>query len=445
MAYELDAKYPTYRDRFHIPTHGSLNVASSHPHKEGVYFCGNSLGLMPKETRTALNRELDMWAAQGVEAHMHHEHVPWFHIDLPLVEPLADLVGAHSDEVAAMGSLTANLNGLMVSFYKPAGKRTKILFEKGAFPSDYCAFLNMVKLHGYDESHLVQVLPPEGHTYVPTETVLETIDAHADELALVCLPGIQYYTGQWFDMETITRHAHAKGAVVGWDLAHAVGNVPLALHDWDVDFAAWCSYKYLNAGPGAIAGIFVHNKFTKDLSQTNFPARLAGWWGNKAQERMKMYERFDPEPSALLFRQLNPSVLDCVALQASLNVFVQAGGIKVLREKSVALTDYMEKALWSSEFHLDHPAAPEKLGFTILTPKDKDARGAQLSLAFTPADADPAKDTMERVLAYLHSQAIICDARRPGVIRLAPTPLYNTFADVDTVVAAVNAALSSMR
>lgn len=450
-AQALDRQFPAYKDKFVIPTFGSLGISSQKfsPDESSIYFCGNSLGLMPKATRTALLAELDAWGARGVESHFNHPgesagKTSWVDIDLPIVPLLAPIVGALNSEVAAMGSLTANLNALLTTFYKPQGTHTKILFEKQAFPSDYYAFLNMVKLHGFDKSHLIQMEVPANATYLSTESILQTIEAHKDELALVCLPGIQYYTGQYFDIEKITKAAHAHGITVGWDLAHAVGNVPLHLHDWGVDFAAWCSYKYLNSGPGAIGGIFVHEKYTKNNSKEDYPPRLAGWWGNNAGDRFKMLEIFDPLQTALSYRQSNPSVLDCVALQASLEIFKEVGGVEVLRRKSIEMTNLMEKLLKSSKFYLDASADSSEFGFKILTPLSQNERGSQLSILFQPHHEDKAHNVMECVNEYLHDHGIICDERRPDVIRLAPVPLYNTFQEVVIVVQRVIEALEQI-
>lgn len=439
-ARKLDATFPTYKDKFSVPTFQSLGITSSKfaPLDECIYFCGNSLGLMPKTTRNAIIDELDAWAARGVESHFNHpgaanDKTSWVDIDLPIVPLLAPIVGALETEVAAMGSLTANLNALLTSFYKPEGRRTKILFEKQAFPSDYYAFLNMVKLHGYNESHLVQIAALGKEAYLDTRAIIEQIEAHKDELALVCLPGIQYYTGQYFDIEKITEVAHNCGITVGWDLAHAVGNVPLRLHEWNVDFAVWCSYKYLNSGPGAIGGIFVHEKYTKNNSKQDFSPRLAGWWGNNASDRFKMLEEFDPIQSALSYRQSNPSVIDCVALKTSLEIFKEVGGVETLRQKSVELTKFLLKLLTSSEYYLNSDADASKFGFKILTPSNPDERGCQLSILFQPHHDDKENNVMERVNEYLHNHGIICDERRPDVVRLAPLPLYNTFAEVVTV------------
>lgn len=430
MSYQqLDKEFPTYKELFEIPTHKSLGVSEAKD--DSIYFCGNSLGLMPKKTRESINNELDAWSARAVESHFNHPNAtPWMDIDLPLVPLLAPIVGAKETEVAIMGSLTSNLNALLISMYKPKGRKTKILFEKQAFPSDYYAFLNLVKLFGYDELHLIQLSPKDGETYLNTKDILKVIDENHQDLALVVFPGIQYYTGQFFEIGEITNHAKKYDLIVGWDLAHAVGNVELSLHDWNVDFAAWCSYKYLNSGPGAIAGIFVNERYTKENSKQNFPARLAGWWGNNSQERFKMVEEFDPIQSALSYRQSNPSVIDVVSLKTSLEIFDQIG-IKNLRKKSLKLTKFLEDRLVSSPFYQTNES--NGFGFKILTPLNQEERGCQLSLLFQPHNDIKEHNVMERVNEYLHEQGIICDERRPDVIRIAPVPLYNTFEEVHIV------------
>ncbi|ODV80971.1 L-kynurenine hydrolase [Suhomyces tanzawaensis NRRL Y-17324] len=444
-ARELDTKYPTYRDKFAVPTHKSLGIKESN--ELLIYFCGNSLGLMPHATKVAVNNELNAWAERGVESHFNHPNkdgTDWVDIDLPLLPLVAPVVGAKENEVAVMGSLTSNLNALLIHFYKPAGKRTKILFEKQAFPSDYYAFLNLVKFYGYDESHLIQLEVKPGNTFLQTSDILEAVDKHADELALVCFPGIQYYTGQLFKIEEITNHVKRLGdIVVGWDLAHAVGNVPLQLHDWNVDFAAWCSYKYLNSGPGAIAGIYVHERYTKDLSKNNYTPRLAGWWGNNSQDRFKMLELFDPINSALSYRQSNPSVIDVVAVRASLEMFKEVGGVETLRKKSLELTQFLQDLLTQSIHYLPQGSTDSRLGFKILTPFNPEERGSQLSILFQP-HYEGKDNIMEKVNSYLHEHGIISDERRPDVIRLAPVPLYNTFEEEYIVATTLNAALDKV-
>lgn len=437
-ATKLDQEYTTFRDLFVIPTFGSLGIQNEDfkPDDESTYMCGNSLGLMPRGTRDAINKELDAWGERGVNAHFDHPGrdsglTPWVDIDLPLIPLLAPIVGAKENEVAVMGSLTSNLNAMLISFYKPEGKKTKILFEKKAFPSDYYAFLNIVKLHGYDEEHLLQVEIDSDKTHLTTNNITEAMDKHKDEIALVCFSGIQYYTGQYFEIAEITAHAKQLGLTVGWDLAHAVGNVPLNLHDWDVDFATWCSYKYLNSGPGAISAIFVHEKHTKDNSTERFSPRLAGWWGNNSETRFKMYEKFDPIKSALSYRQSNPSVIDVVSLKASLELFKKAGGMEKLREKSLLLTSFLQSILVLSKYYIEQDdVLRTKFGYRILTPLNENERGSQLTIFFQPHFDNAEQNIMEKVNKHLYSMGVICDERRPDVIRIAPTALYNTFQEV---------------
>ncbi|CCE79616.1 Piso0_001693 [Millerozyma farinosa CBS 7064] len=446
-ARKLDQSFPTYRDQFEIPTWGSLGVKPIEgftDESESTYLCGNSLGLMPKRTRQAIKDELDAWSRRGVESHFRHPKekdglTSWVDIDLPLVPLIAPIVGAKETEVAVMGTLTSNLNSMLVNLYKPKGKKTKILFEKKAFPSDYYAFLNIVQLQGYDSTHLLQVEPQSNETYLKTEIILQTIRDNHEEISLMCFSGIQYFTGQYFDIEKITREAKKYDIIVGWDLAHAVGNVPVRLHDWGVDFAVWCSYKYLNAGPGAIAGIFVHEEHTRNNGRDSYPPRLAGWWGNDEKTRFEMLELFDPIKSALSYRQSNPSVLDVVALRASLEIFKEAGGINKLRLKSIELTNYLEELLVKSKYYLRQDDSNDKLGFKILTPPRQEERGSQLSLCFTSNNEN--SGVMDKVKDSLGSYGVICDERKPDVIRIAPTALYNTFEEVFFAVDKINQAL----
>lgn len=409
---------------------------------------------MPRSTREAVNKELDAWSDRAVESHFRHRGesqglTSWVDIDLPLSKLLPAVVGALESEVAVMGSLTANLNALLVAFYRPTARKFKIICEKGAFPSDFYAFLNQCGIHGLDpDEALVRLEPRAGETYLRTDDIIRAISDNSDQLALVCLPGIQYYTGQLFDMQKITLYAHQfEGVVVGWDLAHAVGNVPMQLHDWGVDFACWCSYKYLNAGPGAIAGIFVHEKHAQVASHNHkdYMPRLAGWWGNNRERRFQMKEVFEPIAGALGFRQSNPSVIDVVALRSSLEVIQDFGGIEALRERSLLLTGYLLKLLQGSPFyHAPGSEEGSKPGFKIITPLDETERGAQLSLYFFPHHDDPKLDTMESVFTYLNERGVIADERRPDVIRIAPAPLYNTFQDVFRTVDLLNKALQQM-
>ncbi|CDK28539.1 unnamed protein product [Kuraishia capsulata CBS 1993] len=437
-AIALDKLSVTYRDEFNIPTAESFGGTVPEVQGPITYLAGNSLGLMPKATRNAINDELDAWSARAVDSHFRHpidDAHNWMDVDLPLVPSLAKIVGAKESEVACMGTLTMNLNALLAAFYRPTATRFKILFEKKAFPSDFYAFLNAVKLRGFSpEEALIQIEPRKGEFTIRTEDILESIDKNGDEIALVCFPGIQYYTGQFFDLKTITDFGHSKGCIVGWDLAHVAGNIPVKLHDLDVDFACWCSYKYLNSGPGGIGCIFVHERWSK--AETQIP-RVAGWWGNNREKRFEMLEEFDPIPSALGFRQSNPSVLDVVALHTSLKMFERVGGIDVLFEKSRKLTKFLEDQLHKSPFYLEAGELDNKVGFTIITPTDPNSRGAQLSVLFS------SHALMEKVNSYLQAHGIVCDERKPSVIRIAPTALYNTFEDVFRTVDAINTGIST--
>ncbi|ODV85170.1 hypothetical protein CANARDRAFT_199271 [[Candida] arabinofermentans NRRL YB-2248] len=441
-AASLDSQHPCNSTLFTFPTFESMGLPIDEEKKKSSsskvnYLCGNSLGLMPASTPQAINNELKAWADRAVESHFRHRGepeglTPWLNIDLPVVPLLAPIVGAKDTEVACMGTLTMNLNSLMCSFYKPTKTRYKILFEKGAFPSDYYAFLNQAKLHGFDEDALIQVETRPDEYSLRTEDIIDVLQKNADSIAIVCFPGIQYYSGQLFDIETITKIGHEIGAVVGWDLAHAVGNVDLKLHDWNVDFAAWCSYKYLNSGPGGIGGIFVHEKHTKISNDgSDWKPRLAGWWGNDANERFKMLEEFKPIESALAFRQSNPSVLDVVSLKSSLEIFEQCGGLPKLRPRAIMLTSFLEKLLKSSKYYksLEESKTTTTPHFIILTPEIESQRGSQLSVMFKPHYESKEENIMERISSYLNQHGTICDERRPDVVRLAPTALYNTFSD----------------
>lgn len=427
QAIQLDAQSETYRDLFEFPTLKSMGLPSPSS-DQCIYLCGNSLGLMPIQTRKYINDELSAWAARGVESHFRNEITHnWVDVDLPLIPQLANLVGALNNEVAPMGTLTMNLNSLLIPFYNPVGKRTKILFEKGAFPSDYYAFFNLVKLKGLDPNvELLQLSPREGEYNLRTEDILNCIEQNGEQIALICFSGIQYYSGQLFNIKDITKKGHDYGCVVGWDLAHAAGNIDLKLHDWNVDFAVWCNYKYINSGPGAIGGIFVNEIHCSNDSEM---PRLAGWWGNNSEMRFQMLEKFQPIKSALGFRQSNPSVLDIAALKSSLDIFSKAGGIEKLRVKSIKLTSFLETHLKSSKFYktIDESNTYDveqcEPHFIIITPSNPMERGAQLSLLFKPGFV------MLKIFDYLNQHGIICDERRPNVIRLAPTPLYNTFED----------------
>jgi len=394
---QIDILFP-FRERFLFPQHEGKDVR---------YFCGNSLGLQPKSVGYLMQRELDDWAAHGVEGHT-RARSPWLYYHHNFSEGLARIVGAEKEEVVAMNTLTVNLHLLMLSFYRPKNDRYKIIMEAGAFPSDQYALETQVKMYGYDPADaIIEIAPREGAYTIDEADIYKAIEAAGDSLALVLFGGVNYYTGQYFDLEKITTAAHAVGAYAGFDLAHAVGNIPLQLHDWKVDFACWCSYKYLNSGPGGVGGAFVHEV------HGNNPEffRLAGWWGNDESTRFQMKKGFYPQTGAASWQMSNAPVFNMIAHRASLDIFDKAG-MKSLREKSIDLTNYLEWLL-SSITHLP---------FVIITPKTQEQRGAQLSLLFLERGRE--------VFDQLTEAGIVADWREPDVIRIAPVPLYNTYEDV---------------
>ncbi|ORY53481.1 kynureninase [Rhizoclosmatium globosum] len=373
---------------------------------------GNSLGLQPVATRKLINEELDVWADRGVNGHFDHPlNRPWVSVDDNVLEQSARIVGAKStSEVAIMNTLTSNLHFLLVSFYRPTPLRYKIIMEAKAFPSDFFAFASQTTFHGFDpKDAIIEVKPRDGEFTLRIEDIVDVIRKEGDKVALVLFSGVQYYTGQFFDLKRITEEGHAIGARVGFDLAHAAGNVPLQLHDWNVDFAAWCTYKYLNGGPGNIGGLFVHSKFDGE----KFP-RLAGWWGSDPATKFTMDNQFHGIPGAAGYRLSNPSVLAVTSLLGSLQTFEKTS-MQELRERSLLLTGYLEHLLL--ELHKSKPH------FKIITPSDPEQRGCQLSVLFEPGQ-------MERVFEALLNRGIVCDERRPDVIRISPAPLYCTFEDV---------------
>ncbi|GDX98459.1 kynureninase [Phycisphaerae bacterium] len=395
------------RREFHFPQSKS---------GETLYFVGNSLGLQPKSVRAALEQELDDWARLGVEGHFAAKH-PWLPYHEEVREPLARLVGALPHEVVAMNSLTTNLHLLMVSFYRPTKTRYKIVIEDTAFPSDSYAAASQIDFHsrlvGFEKRDaLVRLKPREGEATLRTDDILAAIDRERGAIALVMLGGVNYLTGQLFDIATITRFAQEQGIVAGWDLAHAAGNAHVKLHDWNCDFAAWCSYKYLNSGPGAVAGAFVHERHTRDASAAAQLPRFAGWWGNDPATRFKMRPDFTPVASADAWQLSNPPVLALAPLRESLALFDRAA-IGKLRSKSVALTAYLERLL---------AASPVAKRMHVLTPTDPAQRGAQLSLIIDGATRETSHRLLER--------GVYCDFREPNVIRVAPAPLYNSYHDV---------------
>jgi kynureninase len=403
LAQQLDANDPLapFRDEFHIPRMPDG--------REQLYFCGNSLGLQPKRVRAYVEETLKDWEMLGVDGHVHAKH-PWLPYHEFLTEPMAALVGALPSEVVVMNSLTVNLHLLMVSFYRPTATRYKILIEGDAFPSDKYAVASQVAFHGYDPADaVIELRSQTGQPAITPEEVLAAIATHGDEIALVLLGGVNYYTGQVFDMQAITAAAHEKGCVAGFDLAHAAGNLDLRLHDWNVDFACWCGYKYLNSGPGGISGVFVHERHGRDFSLPRFN----GWWGHDKASRFKMPGQYIPLEGAEGWQLSNPPILAMAALRASLDVFKDAGGMAPLRAKSEILSAYLA-------FLLDQRLP--KGALRVITPADPRQRGCQISLQNLDGQGHA---RFERLTAA----GVIADWREPDVIRLAPVPLYNRFVD----------------
>ena len=409
FANEMDQNDPLkkYQDQFHFPLVNN---------KKSIYLCGNSLGLQPKSTRAFIEQELLDWEKYGVEGHFHAKN-PWVSYQKWFKTPLANLVGARPSEVVPMNSLTANLHHMLVSFYRPTHKRFKILMEGHAFPSDQYALESQVKFHSqkggerlFDyEDAIIELFPREGEHYLREEDIIKCIKENGDEIALVIFSGLQYYSGQFFDIPKITESGHKVGAVVGFDLAHTVGNIPLSLHNWNVDFAVWCSYKYLNSGPGGSSGIFVHKKHGKS---SNLP-RFSGWWGHNEEERFLMKKGFQPMDGADGWQLSNVNILSLAAQRASLEIFEEVG-MDAIREKSLKLTGFTEYLLSNIPQHGED--------FEIITPKDEKRRGAQLSLLFHRAG--------KQVFEKLTEKGVIADWREPDVIRIAPIALYNSYKDV---------------
>lgn len=400
-AQQQDQKDPlrAFRDRFHIPVIDGIKT---------LYFTGNSLGLQPTNAATYLQEELEDWKNYGVEGHFHAKR-PWMPYHEFFSESLSRIVGAKPEEVVVMGSLTNNLHLLMVSFFRPEGKRTKILCEAKAFPSDQYALASQLRFHGLDPAeHLIEVGPRPGEHHIRTEDFEAAIDAHPGEIATMMIGGVNYYTGQVMEMERLTKYAQDAGIVVGWDLAHGAGNIELKLHDWNVDFAAWCHYKYLNAGPGATAGYFVHERHH---GQRDIP-RFEGWWGHNKDNRFTMPETFDPIPTAEAWQLSNVPVMAMAPVRASFDI-VDEAGFDNMRAKSALLTNYLEFCLEEVARLTDH-------NFEMITPKE--GRGAQISLLLHGQGKD--------LFDHLMSKGVITDWREPNVIRMAPVPLYNNFEDI---------------
>ncbi|MCB9283145.1 MAG: kynureninase [Lewinellaceae bacterium] len=389
-----------YRDQFYFPQHNGKDV---------LYFCGNSLGLQPKGVEKALLDELEQWRTYGVEGHFKGE-MPWMYYHKFLARQTAHIAGAKEEEVVVMNTLTTNLHLMMVSFYRPTKERFKIIMEAGAFPSDQYAVESQVRFHGFDpETAIVEIAPRDGEDHLQTEDIIRTIKEQGPSAALILFGGVNYYTGQFFDLPAIVREGHHAGACVGFDLAHAAGNLPLQLHDWGADFAVWCSYKYLNSGPGGPSGVFVHQRHHLNLDLPRF----AGWWGHDEAQRFLMKKGFHPMSGAAGWQLSNAQIFPMAAHKASLDLFEQAG-MENLREKSLRLTAYLEFIIdeLNRKGHQYH----------ILTPRDPAQRGCQLSLLIGNHGRE--------LFNYLTDHGVICDWREPNVIRLAPVPMYNSFEDI---------------
>jgi kynureninase len=409
----MDAQDPLahFRQRFHLP--------KTKDGQECVYLCGHSLGLEPKSARSYMDQEFEDWARLGVEGHFHGSN-PWMPYHRLLTGQTAGLVGAEPVEVVVMNSLTVNLHLMMASFYRPTAARHKIVIERGAFPSDQYAVQSQILFHGFHpQQSLIELTPREGESCLRDEDIELLIDREGNSVALILLAGVNYVTGQVFDMPAITKAGHRKGCMVGFDLAHAAGNIPLHLHDWGPDFAAWCSYKYLNGGPGCVAGCFVHERHAHAW---DIP-RFAGWWGHDEKTRFQMGPQFQPMAGAEGWQLSNPPIMALAPLRASMEIFSEVG-MERLRSKSVWLTGYME-------FLLRQKASSK---FSVITPPEARRRGAQLSIRLKPRG----RDLCDRLTA----QGVIGDWREPDTFRVAAVPLYNSYQDVYRFVERFEAALS---
>jgi len=400
FAEKLDQQDPLrkYRKQFHFPSHNG---------KKAIYFCGNSLGLQPRSVAKAIKQELKDWKNLAIGGYFGAKN-PWLFYHENFKQTLSAMMGCRKDEVTVMNALTVNLHLLLMSFYRPHGKRYKIIMEAGAFPSDQYAAETQVKWHGFAPADaIIEITPRRGEKTLRTEDIVARIEEQADSLCLVLLGGINYYTGQLYDIKAITMAAHRAGAMAGYDLAHVAGNVPMQLHRWHADFAVWCSYKYLNGGPGAVSGVYIHARHANDKNY----GRLGGWWGNAEATRFQMKKGFIPKQGVDGWQLSTAQVFNMVSLKASLQIFEKAG-MRAIRKKSMLLTGYLEYLLYKLE---DIP-------FTIITPADPLQRGAQLSLYFTKNG--------KAIHQALTSKGIVVDYREPGVIRVAPAPLFNTFREV---------------
>jgi kynureninase len=393
-----------FRQQFHIPTKDG---------KEVIYFCGNSLGLEPKTTKQYIEQELNDWASLAVDGHFDAKH-PWYHYKDFLKESVAKLLGTKTEEVVVMNSLTVNLHLLLVSFFRPSSTRYKIICEYDAFPSDIYAVQSQAKFHRYSPDDAVIMLKPRAGEYcLRTDDIIKVIKDCGDALATLMLGAVNFYTGQFFELNKIVKAAHEVGATCGFNLAHAAGNIPMQLHDWNVDYACFCSYKYLNAGPGSVSGIFVHQNHLTD----KYLPRFAGWWGNDPATRFDMIKEFIPHPSASAWALSNDPVLSMAALKASLDIFDDAG-INNLRKKSELMTVYLEYIIDS----INAETKNSNVKLEIITPREKEQRGCQLSIIAHGLGKDLHRNLKEA--------NVVCDWREPNVIRIAPAPLYNTFEEI---------------
>lgn len=406
----LDTADPGWRDDFYIPPFTGAPLAGN-PFPEVAYFAGNSLGLQPRATRDAVTVELERWAQMGVEGQFTGPR-PWKDYHEALRDPAARLVGALPHETVIMNSLTVNLHVLMATFYRPEGRRTKIIMEDIVFPSDGYAMASQARWHGLDPAgHVIRLRPRDGEDVLRTDDVTAAIRESGDEVAVVVFSAVNYLTGEWMDMPAITDAGHEVGAIVGWDLAHAAGNVPMQLHEWGVDWAAWCSYKYLNSGPGGLAGAFIHERHARD---TSLP-RLAGWWGTSTDTRFRMDATFDPPPTADAWQMSNPPIFSMTPVQVSLEIFDRVG-MPALRERSLRLTAYLRALV--EEVIAESPTG----AMSIVTPAEEARHGCQLSVRFQ-ADIHHLADVLR------DEDGVIADTRNPDIIRFAPVPLYSSYLD----------------
>ncbi|WP_299901506.1 kynureninase [uncultured Aquimarina sp.] len=403
FAKKLDQQDPlkSYRDRFLFP---KVN------NKQVIYFTGNSLGLQPRNTKKYVDEVMKDWAELAVEGHFYADK-PWWDYHERMAKPLSKIVGAKPSEITVMNTLTVNLHLLMISFYRPQGKRYKIICEEKAFPSDQYMLQSQVRFHGYDPNDaIVEIKKRPGEHNFRTEDILSTIESVGEECALILMGGVNYYTGQVFDMKTITKAGHDIGAFVGWDLAHGAGNIELQLHDWDVDFASWCSYKYMNSGPGNASGCFVHERFH---DQKDIP-RFEGWWGTKKESRFLMKPEFEPMPNADAWQLSNAPILSLAPYLASLELFDEVG-MEALLEKRNLIVAYLEFVLNSIDAEVEST-------FEVITPSKQDERGTQLSV-FLHGEG-------RKLFDFLMKNGVIVDWREPNVIRLAPAPFYCSYEDM---------------